>query len=181
MSAESHRLTIERLSYGPAGVGRLDGKVVFVPGTVPGDTVEVAIEEEKKTYAVARLVAVLQPSAQRRQPPCPYVPRCGGCPWQHIDYAEQLRAKQALVEEHLRRIGGLPTPPVLPIIPSPRDWHYRHRIRLRSAPGPAGLLSGALARSGRDRVVPHRRGDESAAAADGAPVVGRAANGRAAA
>lgn len=138
MSAQSHQLTIERLSYGPAGIGRLDGKVVFVPGTVPGDRVEVAIEEDKKTYAVARLTAVRQPSAQRRQPPCPYIPRCGGCPWQHIDYAEQLRAKQALVEEHLRRIGGLSAPPVLPIIPSPREWHYRHRIRLRSAP-PARL------------------------------------------
>ena len=106
MSAQSHQLTIERLSYGPAGIGRLDGKVVFVPGTVPGDTVEVAIEEDKKTYAVARLTAVRQPSAQRRQPPCPYIPRCGGCPWQHIDYAEQLRAKQALVEEQLRMVWG---------------------------------------------------------------------------
>ena len=81
---------------------RLDGKVVFVPGTVPGDTDEVATEEDKKPYAVARLTAVRQPSAQRRQPPCPYIPRCGGCPWQHIDYAEQLRAKQALGEEALQ-------------------------------------------------------------------------------
>jgi 23S rRNA (uracil1939-C5)-methyltransferase len=138
MAAQSHRLTIDRLSYGPAGIGRLDGKVVFVPGTVPGDTVEVVIEEDKKTYAVARLVSVQQPSAQRRQAPCPYIPRCGGCPWQHIHYAEQLRAKQALVEEHMRRIGGLTEPPVLPIIPSPQEWHYRHRIRLRTEP-PARL------------------------------------------
>jgi 23S rRNA (uracil1939-C5)-methyltransferase len=134
MPSQSFTVTIERLSYGPAGIGRVDGKVIFVPGTVPGDTVEVVIEEEKKTYAIGRLVALKQPSAERRSAPCPYIPRCGGCPWQHVTYAEQLRAKQASVEENMRRIGGLTEPPVLPIIPSPDEWHYRHRIRLRTEP-----------------------------------------------
>ncbi len=138
MSSQPLTVTIDHLSYGPAGIGRVDGKVIFVPGTVPGDTVEVVIEEDKKTYAVARLVSVQQPSPQRRQPPCPYIPRCGGCPWQHISYAEQLRAKEALVRENMRRVGGLAEPPVLPIIPSPQEWHYRHRIRLRTEP-PARL------------------------------------------
>ena len=138
MSSVPSSLKIERLSYGPTGIGRLDGKVVFVPGTVPGDTVEVVIEEDKKAYAVARLVSVERPSAQRRQAPCPYIPRCGGCPWQHVTYAEQLRAKEALVREHMRRIGGVADPPVLPIIPSPHEWRYRHRIRLRTEP-PARL------------------------------------------
>ena len=132
MSSQPLTVTIERLSYGPAGIGRIDGKVIFVPGTVPGDTVEVAIEEEKKTYAIGRLVALKQASPERRSTPCPYIPRCGGCPWQHMTYAEQLRAKQASVEENMRRIGGLTEPPVLPIIPSPDEWHYRHRIRLRT-------------------------------------------------
>ena len=71
-------------------------------------------------------------------PPCRYIPRCGGCPWQHVTYAEQLRAKEALVREHLRRIGGVADPPVLPILPSPQEWRYRHRIRLRTGP-PAQL------------------------------------------
>ncbi len=123
-------LTIDRLSYGPAGVGRIEGKVIFVPGTVPGDEVEVILDEEKKTYATGHLVALRHPSSQRRQPPCPYVGRCGGCPWQQVEYAEQLRAKEALVREHLRRIGGIPDPPLLPIIPSRQEWHYRHRVRL---------------------------------------------------
>ena len=99
---------------------------------MPGDTVEVVIEEEKKTYAIGRLVALKQPSPERRPAPCPYIPRCGGCPWQHVSYAEQLRAKEALVRENMRRIGGLA------IIPSPNEWHYRHRIRLRTQP-PAQL------------------------------------------
>lgn len=123
-------LAIDRLSYGPAGVGRLDGKAVFVPGTVPGDIVEVALDAEKKTYATGHIVALRHPSPQRRHPPCPYVPTCGGCPWQQISYAEQLRAKENLVREQMRRIGGIDDPPLLPIIASPQEWHYRHRIRL---------------------------------------------------
>ncbi len=135
-------LTIDRLSYGSAGVGRVNGKdggkVVFVPQTAPGDRVDVILTEEKKRYAHGQLIAVRQPAPTRRMPPCRYVPRCGGCPWQHVTYAEQLRAKEALVREHMRRIGGVEDPPVLPILPSPQEWRYRHRIRLRTEP-PARL------------------------------------------
>ena len=135
-------LTIDRLSYGPAGIGRMNGKdggkVVFVPQTAPGDRVDVILTEEKKRYAHGHLVAVRQAGPARRMPPCRYVPRCGGCPWQHVSYAEQLRAKEALVREHMRRIGGMEDPPVLPILPSPQEWRYRHRIRLRTEP-PARL------------------------------------------
>ena len=125
------RLTIDRLSYGPAGVGRSEGKVVFVPGTVPGDEVEVAIDEEKKNYARGHVTTLVSPSSHRRIPPCPYVTRCGGCPWQHISYEAQLKAKEATVREQLQRIGGIADPPVLPIIAAPSEWHYRHRLRLR--------------------------------------------------
>ncbi|MBI3799671.1 MAG: 23S rRNA (uracil(1939)-C(5))-methyltransferase RlmD [Deltaproteobacteria bacterium] len=130
MSAPTVNLTIDSLSYGPAGVGRAEGKVVFVPSTVPGDEVEVVLDEEKKTYATGHLVALQRPSPQRRHPPCPYVPRCGGCPWQQVAYTEQLRAKESAVREHLRRIAGIADPPLLPIIASPQEWGYRHRIRL---------------------------------------------------
>jgi 23S rRNA (uracil1939-C5)-methyltransferase len=132
-------VTIDRLSHGPAGIGRVDGKVIFVPGTVPGDEVEVAIDEEKKRYATGHVVQLLQPSAQRRTPPCPYVTRCGGCPWQHVSYAEQLRAKEMTVREQLRRIGGIAEPPMLPIIPALQEWHYRHRIRLHGKDGRLGF------------------------------------------
>ncbi len=123
-------LTIDRLSYGPAGVGRLEGKAVFVPETAPGDVVEIRIEEEKKGYARGRVTALLSASPVRRACPCPYVQRCGGCPWQHLTYEEQLRSKETLVQEQLRRIGGFSDIPLLPILPSPQEWRYRHRIRL---------------------------------------------------
>jgi 23S rRNA (uracil1939-C5)-methyltransferase len=131
MSSRSFPLTIDRLSYGAAGVGRLNGKVVFVPETAPGDEVEVTIAEEKKGYARGSVEKVLRPSLQRQVPPCPYVQQCGGCPWQQVRYEAQLRAKEELVREQLRRIGGMSDIPLLPIIPSPQEWHYRQRIRLR--------------------------------------------------
>jgi len=131
MSQQTVRIMIDRLSYGPAGVGRSEGKVVFVPRTVPGDEVEVAIEEEKKNYARGHVTMLVSPSPHRRTPPCPYVTQCGGCPWQHISYAEQLKAKEATVREQLQRIGGIPDPPVLPIIAAHSEWHYRRRVRLR--------------------------------------------------
>ena len=138
MTSETHRLTIDRLSYGPDGVGRLDGesrgKVVFVPAAVPGDDLDIALTDEKKRYANGRIVTVRHPSAERRVPPCPHLPDCGGCPWQQVGYAEQLRAKEAIVRESFRRIGDLSEPTLLPIVPSPQEWRYRHRIRLRTEP-----------------------------------------------
>lgn len=131
MTVHSFPLTIDRLSYGPAGVGRVNGKVVFVPETVPGDEVEVEIDEEKKGYARGHVVNIIRPSPHRQAPPCPYVRQCGGCSWQHVAYEAQLRAKEELVREQLRRIGDISDIPLLPILPSPEEWHYRHRIRLR--------------------------------------------------
>ncbi len=139
MSSRTSILTIDALSHGPAGVGRADGKVVFVSGTVPGDEVEIVIDEEKKRHATGHVVQIRQPSAQRRTPPCPYISRCGGCPWQHVTYPEQLRAKEMTVREQLRRIGGIAEPPMLPIIPAPQEWHYRHRIRLHGQAGRFGF------------------------------------------
>ncbi|MCS6925280.1 MAG: TRAM domain-containing protein [Candidatus Binatia bacterium] len=132
MSSHTLTVTIDRLAYGGAGIGRVHGKVLFVPGTVPGDEVEVSVTEEKRRFAVARLLAVRRPSPVRRLPPCPYVPRCGGCCWQQVEYATQLAAKEAVVREQMRRIGGIADPPVLPILAAPHEWQYRHRIRLRA-------------------------------------------------
>jgi 23S rRNA (uracil1939-C5)-methyltransferase len=126
-----HHVRVDSLTYGPYGVGRVAGRVVFVPFTAPGDEGEIAIVEEKKGYAIGTLLSLSQPSQRRCTPPCPYIPRCGGCPWQHISYQEQLKAKEQLLREHLQRIGGLSDPPLLPIIPSPNEWRYRHRLRLR--------------------------------------------------
>jgi 23S rRNA (uracil1939-C5)-methyltransferase len=134
------RLKIDSLAYGPYGVGRRDGQVIMVPLTVPGDEAEIRIVEEKKNYAVGELVRLIEPSPERREPPCPYVGACGGCPWQMIRYETQLVAKAKSVEDALRRIGKIEGYELLPIIPSPQEYRYRRRIRLhRSGDGRLGF------------------------------------------
>jgi 23S rRNA (uracil1939-C5)-methyltransferase len=127
-------LEIDALSYGPYGIGRLDGKAVMIPNTAPGDTVEARITESKERYAIGEAIRIMRPSPVRQSPPCPYVGACGGCTWQHVRYDAQLRAKQQSVEDALRRIGKLNGFDVRPIIPSPLEYNYRRRIRLQVSP-----------------------------------------------
>ncbi len=130
------------MAYGPHAVARRDGKVVFVRGAAPDEEVEAVIREDRRAFAFADAVAVLRPSGQRRAPPCPYLPRCGGCPWQHLSYAAQLDAKRRIVADQLRRIAGLDVA-VAPVLPSPREFGYRRRIKLRAEGGAVGFYSAA--------------------------------------
>ena len=125
-------LTIDSLTYGPYGVGRKEGQVIMVPLTAPGDEAEVRIVEEKGNYAIGELLRLTNPSPLRQSPPCPYVGRCGGCPWQQIQYEAQLKAKEKSVEDALRRIGKLEGFDLLPILRSPKEYRYRRRIRLQA-------------------------------------------------
>ena len=124
-------LEIEALAYGPHGIGRIDKQVVMIPGTVPGDKISARLTDSKGNYAVGEIVRLLQPSALRQAPPCPYVSHCGGCPWQQIQYHAQLQAKQQSVADALRRIGKLDDFELRPILPAVHDYHYRRRIRLQ--------------------------------------------------
>jgi 23S rRNA (uracil1939-C5)-methyltransferase len=124
-------LEIESLSYGRYGVGRFGGRVMMIPGTVPGDKLTARIVETKGNYAIGKVVGVIEPSPERQTPPCPYASECGGCPWQQVQYSAQLRAKQKSVEDTLRRIGKLDRFELRPIIPSSNEFQYRRRIRLQ--------------------------------------------------
>jgi 23S rRNA (uracil1939-C5)-methyltransferase len=125
-------VTIESLSYGVFGVARTERGVVFVPQTAPGDVARVRVVADKHGYREAELLEIVSPSPVRRTPPCRYVPECGGCTWQHVDYQGQLAAKQSILKEILVRVGGFApeTLDVRPILPSP-EWSYRHRVTLR--------------------------------------------------
>ena len=84
------RLEITDLTHDARGVGRLDGKVVFVAGALPGETVEIDALRQKKRYSEANTKKIIQASKDRIQPPCPWFDRCGGCDLQHLDYAAGL-------------------------------------------------------------------------------------------
>jgi 23S rRNA (uracil1939-C5)-methyltransferase len=129
------KLEIDRLSYGPYGIGRLAGRVIMVPRTAPGDTVVAGVVEEKERFSLGELIQVTSPSPARRTPPCPYAGECGGCSWQHLNYETQVEAKRQSVDDALRRIGRLNDYDLRPIIPAADEFHYRRRIRFQVGPG----------------------------------------------
>jgi tRNA/tmRNA/rRNA uracil-C5-methylase (TrmA/RlmC/RlmD family) len=154
-------LTIQDIAFGGEGVGRIspsrdesressaepgstgaaaldprpstfDSFVVFVPFVLVGEVVEVEITEVKKNFARAKLLRVVQPSPERVEPACRYFGQCGGCQYQHVDYAAQLRLKHKQIADLFQRLGGFEQARVAPVIPCPRPYGYRNRIMIRS-------------------------------------------------
>jgi 23S rRNA (uracil1939-C5)-methyltransferase len=138
-------LKIDKLIYGGDGLARLPadehgrGKAVFLPFVLEGERVEATLVEERPGFARARVQRVLEPSATRIDPGCPYFARCGGCHYQHTSYEHQLEIKAAILKENLRRIAKLELPCELVVHPSP-PWNYRNRTRLRAQTFPEFAL-----------------------------------------
>ncbi len=122
-------LNIEGISHDGSGVGRLDGFTVFVPGTAPGDAVTAGVISVQKNHARALPVSVIHPAPSRVIPPCEHYDRCGGCQLQHIDYTEQLRLKETVVRDALKRIGGV-NAEVLPVLGMIEPWYYRNKAQV---------------------------------------------------
>ena len=133
-------LKIKDVAFGGKGVGRDNGKAVFVPFTIDGERVSAKIAQEKKRFAEAELVGLAEVSPHRVQPPCPYFGRCGGCSYQHIDYEYQLALKFRQVRDILGRIGKLADLPMRPIVPSPKHYGYRNRITVHAQDGVVGFF-----------------------------------------
>lgn len=110
-------------------LGRHDNKVVFVPDGVAGDRVRVRLTQERSRYARAKLLELLEASPDRAEAPCPYFGTCGGCQWQHINYAAQLAFKQDILSGQLTRLGRLQDPPVEPVIGMSDPWAYRNHVQ----------------------------------------------------
>jgi len=117
-------LNIDSLAFGGAGVARLDGYVVFVADGFPGDRVRAVVEKSKRAYAQARTVEVIEPSPERVPPRADHP----GAPWQVLPYERQLEAKQAQVDDALRRIGRLDGFELEPIVPADEVWRYRNKL-----------------------------------------------------
>lgn len=132
-------LVIDDIAFGGKGVGRAEGKAVFVPFTIEGERVTARVVREKRSFAEAELVRVTEASAQRVNPQCPYFGRCGGCSYQHMSYEHQLHWKSRQVRQALQRIGKFREPPLRPIVPSPQDYGYRNRITVHVENGILGF------------------------------------------
>ena len=128
--------------------------MVFVPDTAPGDRARVRLRRVRRRFAEGRLESVLAPGRGRVTPPCPYVPRCGGCRLQHVDRDTALDAKRAQVVEHLARIGHLEGIDVRPPDPALEPFRYRNKMEYSAAPeAGGGLRLGFHARGRWDEVV----------------------------
>lgn len=135
-------LHIEALAYGGNGVGRHDGKAVFVPFAAPGDRVRCRVVRDKKRYAEAELLQILTPAPTRRETPCPVYGRCGGCQWQHLAYDEQCRWKERIFADTLHRQGGAGGALVRPLVPAPDEWGYRSRVQFKCRLTESGFVMG---------------------------------------
>lgn len=122
------RTTIEKLVYGGEGLTHENGEAVFVPFVLPGEDVEIEAGERKKKFVRGRLTRVVTASRERVDAQCPHFGVCGGCDYQHISYEAQLRYKEQILLETLRRLGRIDWKGALTVHASP-PWQYRNRAQ----------------------------------------------------
>ena len=157
--AHSVRFTIEKLIYGGDGLARIPavgderrGKTVFVPYVLPGEEVEARVVEERKGFTRAELVEVLQPSAARITAPCEHFGVCGGCQYQHADYATQLEAKKQILQETILRGAKLELAQIE--VHSGEPYGFRNRTRMKIVVEPEFALG--YYRNGSHELEPVR-------------------------
>lgn len=119
---------IEDIGSEGNAIAKIDEMVLFVPGMIPGDIVDVRVTKKKKRYMEGVALAVVSPSPDRIKPPCRHFGVCGGCRWQHLPYDRQLFYKAKQVTDNLTRIGHLSIGQVDPIVGSEKIYGYRNKL-----------------------------------------------------
>lgn len=145
-------LVIERLAFGGSGVGRIDGKVCFVPFSAPGDHLKVRVIKEHRSWLEAELTDIVEASPLRVQPTCPVFGRCGGCDWQHLHYVVQAEAKRSILLDTLQRVGKLADPSVGQTVPAPAAYGYRARAQFKLQMTADGCKAGFYRRGSRSVI-----------------------------
>lgn len=121
---------VEIMDAGSEGkaVARVDNYVIFVPFVVPGDVIDIRVVKRRKKYLEGKAVKIHKASPMRIEARCEHFGLCGGCKWQNMDYADQLKFKQKQVTDNFERIGKLDIPEVRPIIGSDKQYFYRNKL-----------------------------------------------------
>lgn len=142
-SLPSFDILLEKFTYGGEAMGRLpDGRAVFVPFGLPGETVRVRLTQDKQNFARGELLEVLTASAERIDPKCKHFGKCGGCHYQNLSYENQLQAKTEILRDQFQRIGKIENPPIKPIVPSMLEWNYRNHVQFHlTAEGKLGFVN----------------------------------------
>jgi 23S rRNA (uracil1939-C5)-methyltransferase len=134
-------ILIEKLVAGGDGLGFLNGKAVFVPGVLPGETVKVRLSQHRRDFARGAVIEVAHRSPHRQAPPCGLAGICGGCDWLHIRYKEQLAQKAAIVREAFRRVGHFSWETIS--VHAGPELGYRNRVQMhRDHAGRLGFMAG---------------------------------------
>ena len=128
LESGEYSVKIEKMLFSENGLGKINGFSVFVQNACPEDVLRVKLEKVNKTYAVGEITEIETPSKHRVKPFCPMANICGSCSWQHIEYPEQLKQKQIIVRESLKRIGGIEVDVPMPI-PTDSEREYRCKVQ----------------------------------------------------
>jgi len=130
------------------GVGRIDGRVIFVERAVPGDVVTALLDKSKESYAKGKIHILEEASPLRQDAFCEHFGKCGGCKWQFLAYEKQLEFKHKIVEDALRRTGKIYDGHINPIIGSVKDRYYRNKLEFSFSNAryltPEEIASGAV-------------------------------------
>ena len=122
------RITITDVAAEGKALAKVNDLVVFVPYVVPGDVVDLQVKRKKNKYAEAVAVKFHEYSPQRAEPFCQHYGVCGGCNWQCLTYADQIKYKQKQVTDNLTRIGKVELPEISPILGSEKTDFYRNKL-----------------------------------------------------
>lgn len=136
------RVHIEKLAIGGNGVGRVNGKVCFVPFSCPGDELIVRVLSEKRSYMTAGIDRILIPGDSRVDAPCGLAGICGGCDWQHVNYTRQLSEKRQIFADAFWRGARAPSELIGEVVPSVRQYGYRSRVQFKLYHATTGLQIG---------------------------------------
>ncbi|MEE1130915.1 MAG: 23S rRNA (uracil(1939)-C(5))-methyltransferase RlmD [Caryophanon sp.] len=144
-------VTIEDLTHDGNGVAKVDGYPLFIQGALPDETAEVHVLKTLKNYGFAKIIRIISPSPDRVDAPCEYFAQCGGCQLQHMTYEGQLKWKQKMVENVMRRIGKIDAP-VHVTKGMAEPWRYRNKAQIPFAEQDGRIMAGFYKTKSHDIV-----------------------------